>query len=429
MCGIAGIISKEPTAFNINQFNTLGTLNDERGGDSCGIFIDGNVEYGLNKSSLYRTFMTKVQFPDIASIALLHCRKASAGMIVNAEQAQPVVFYNEENKIEYVVMHNGTITNAKDLAKKYYPELKVFGLSDTQIMANIMYTTGYKVLEEYVGTAVFVIVDYRQNEPCVLLFKGSSCYNESGAKSERPLFCMWNEDKFYFSSIYSSLYCIDNTATIYDVPVNKLLIVDEDTLIKYEDIDRTKLSKPKISKTNPFSIDTIRWDPIKHLYIIDDIPAHGEYRAFPSGFTTTYVSNGSMVYYFFKGRLLYNKESFEFLSDISRLFKTIDISEKCPEIIDYFAYGCKHDTGKYYKVNNNFQYYEVQNHEWTNLFCNTYLRKLTNGQVSLTYIYPLEATQRFQNYTREISFNFHKLEDKIYKILFDIENENIQCNN
>lgn len=426
MCGIAGIISKEPTAFNVEHFNILGTLNDERGGDSCGIFIDGEVEYGLGKNALYRTFMTKAYFPTTASIALLHCRKASAGMIVNTAQAQPIVFRNNEGKIDYVVMHNGTITNAKELAKEYCPKLDTFGLSDTQIMAHIMYHTGYDVLEEYTGTAVFVIVDYRQGEPCVLIFKGSSCYNESGAKSERPLFCLYEDDKFYFSSIYSSLYCINHNATIYEVPTNQLLIVDGTDLLQYEQVDRTKLVKPKARQFTQYAVDTIVWDPIAHLYNIDDIPAHGEYRIFPSGFTTAYPSSSSDLYYFFKGRLLCNKDCFEFLSDISHLFKTLDIAEACPEIIDYFAYGCKHDTGKYYRVDNNFKYYEIQNFEWTNLFSSTYLRKLDKGFLTMAYIYPLEASQRFHNYVKNVNFDFHKLEEKIYRILIALEDENIQ---
>lgn len=429
MCGIAGIISKEPTTFNVEHFNILGTLNDERGGDSCGVFIDGKVEYGLNKNSLYRKFMTNIQLPDTASIALLHCRKASAGMIVNAAQAQPVVFRNSENKIEYVVMHNGTITNAKELAKRYCPELEVFGLSDTQIVAYIMYHTGYDVLEEYVGTAVFVIVDYRQDEPCVFIFKGSSCYNETGAKSERPLYCSYNDNKFYFSSIYSSLYCINHNATIYEVPVNQLLLVDGTDLIQYAKIDRTKLSKPKVRHTNIYDVDTIVWNPMEHIYLIDDIPAHGEYRAFPSGFTTAFVSSNSDMYYFFRGRLLCNKDCFEFLTNLSRLFKTVDFAADCPEIIDYFAYGCKCETGKYYRVNNDFKYCEIQDFEWTNLFSSTYLRKLDKGFMTLTYIYPLEAAQRFHNYTRNVKFDFDQLEDTIYKILFTLENANLQQNN
>ena len=210
------------------------------------------------------------------------------------------------------------------------------------------------------------------------------------------------------------------------MPTNQLLIVDGTNLLQYEQVDRTKLVKPKARQFTQYAVDTIVWDPIAHLYNIDDIPAHGEYRVFPSGFTTAYPSSSSDVYYFFKGRLLCNKDCFEFLSDISRLFKTLDIAEVCPEIIDYFAYGCKHNTGKYYRVNNNFKYYEIQNFEWTNLFSSTYLRKLDKGFLTMTYIYPLEASQRFQNYVKNVNFDFHKLEEKIYRILIALEDENIQ---
>ena len=43
MCGIWGIIYKEPHQLNKVLFNSLGVLNDTRGGDSCGIFIDGKT--------------------------------------------------------------------------------------------------------------------------------------------------------------------------------------------------------------------------------------------------------------------------------------------------------------------------------------------------------------------------------------------------
>jgi glucosamine 6-phosphate synthetase-like amidotransferase/phosphosugar isomerase protein len=53
MCGIWGIIKTKKSRFNKQLFNILGTHNDSRGGDSCGIFIDGNVEYGVNTLKLY----------------------------------------------------------------------------------------------------------------------------------------------------------------------------------------------------------------------------------------------------------------------------------------------------------------------------------------------------------------------------------------
>lgn len=197
MCGLAGIISTEKTEFNINHFNILGTLNDERGGDSCGIFIDGKVEYGVSDRKLFRNFTTSINYPKSASIALLHCRKASPGYPVNLDQAQPVVI-RRGNKIEFVLMHNGTILNIGELSNKYLPEPNTLGMSDSQILAEIIYEHGYDVLEEYTGCAVLIMVDYRSLTPEVLMFKGSSCYNENKTKSERPLVYMINEGKLYF---------------------------------------------------------------------------------------------------------------------------------------------------------------------------------------------------------------------------------------
>ena len=57
MCGIWGIINTKKSRFNKQLFNILGTHNDSRGGDSCGIFIDGNAEYGIDTLKLYSKFL------------------------------------------------------------------------------------------------------------------------------------------------------------------------------------------------------------------------------------------------------------------------------------------------------------------------------------------------------------------------------------
>ena len=112
MCGIAGIISTEPTKFNIDHFNILGTINDERGGDSCGIFIDKKYQYGIKDTKQFRVFTRCIKdYPDTARIAILHCRKGSTGYALGVEQAQPVIIKNEDD-VEFVLIHNGTITNA-----------------------------------------------------------------------------------------------------------------------------------------------------------------------------------------------------------------------------------------------------------------------------------------------------------------------------
>lgn len=417
MCGIAGIISTEKTKFNIDHFNILGAFNDERGGDSCGIFIDNTVTYGISDNALFRNYMLGIDYPEEASIALLHCRKASPGMMINEAQAQPIVFRNNFGEIEYVVMHNGTIYNAATLAIRYLPKFETYGLSDSQIMANIMYHKGYDVLKEYIGTAVFVIVDYRQGDPVVMLFKGNSIYNELHSNSERPLYCAYINNKFYFSSLYSSLYCIDHNVSIFDVPTNKMLVVADNTLLNYCEIDRTQIKKPEVVKSNKSG--QVSWNIAKQLYMFGGNPAHGVYKLYPTGMTTTYESTLTHEFCFFEGRLLYNKECFDFLSDIQNLFKEVSLIAEVPEIIDYFAYGCIKIKDGYYKVNENFEYYVVKDAEWSTLFTNTLSHKIHGTSQVHTFTYPTDATNHFNN-QKVPEFDFNMLEDKIYKKLYSI---------
>ena len=51
MCGIYGIINKDPETLDYATFCCLGLANDLRGGDSCGIFFDGKTEYGIKETA------------------------------------------------------------------------------------------------------------------------------------------------------------------------------------------------------------------------------------------------------------------------------------------------------------------------------------------------------------------------------------------
>jgi hypothetical protein len=57
-------------------------------------------------------------------VALGHCRKASVGK-VSIETAQPVVIENENGDVDYVLIHNGTIYNYRELAQKYIPDMNI----------------------------------------------------------------------------------------------------------------------------------------------------------------------------------------------------------------------------------------------------------------------------------------------------------------
>ena len=102
-CGIFGIINTKKSPFDYTTFSVLGINNDSRGGDSCGVFIDGQVEYGVDKQKLFEDFMydsVLVQTTEECQIAFGHCRKASVGKVA-LETAQPVCIYNSNNDKRY----------------------------------------------------------------------------------------------------------------------------------------------------------------------------------------------------------------------------------------------------------------------------------------------------------------------------------------
>ena len=263
MCGIFGMISRKIKPFNKRAFCTMGVRNDSRGGDSCGVFIDGLVEYGVDKQKTFINFFRDSLVLDTTTeckVALGHCRKASIGK-VSIETAQPVVLYNEEGLIDYVLIHNGTIYNYKELAEKYIPDVDIDGLTDSQVMARIFYYKGYDCLDEYNGGAVFVIHDYRVNKS--LVFKGQSKkYTHSASEEEeRPLFYCWHNGRFCFSSIFETLYAFYYEETVYTLPSNKLMVVRGDKLKLVKEYKREKCvqSKPTTVITGIGS-GIIHWD-------------------------------------------------------------------------------------------------------------------------------------------------------------------------
>lgn len=247
MCGIFGIISTEPKPFDRRAFSVLGVNNDTRGGDSCGIFIDGAVEYGLSstKTELYALFSLNsdlLKSTKEAEIAIGHCRKASVGG-KDERLVQPYCIRDKDGNIEFVLIHNGTIKNHDDLAKKYLSDIDTRGMNDSQIMGEIFYRKGYDVLLEYVGGAVFVAIDYRSGKPEMRFFKGKSKeYYTSTIEEERPLFyVLRNDGTLIFSSISAFLFPLFPEDTVYIAPSNKLMLYDNGTLKVEKEYDRSNI--------------------------------------------------------------------------------------------------------------------------------------------------------------------------------------------
>lgn len=353
MCGIFGHVSIKAKSFNKRAFCTMGVRNDSRGGDSCGIFIDGKVEYGVDKRKLFIDFFRDSQLLENTKeckVALGHCRKASVGK-VSVDTAQPVVLYNEQGEVDYVLIHNGTVYNYKELAAKYIPDVKIDGLTDSQVMARIFYYKGYDALNEYVGGAVFVIHDYRINR--TLAFKGKSKkYTTSkDAEEERPLFYCWHNGRFCFSSIFETLYAFYYDEVVYTLPANKLVVIKTDRLKLVKEYPRTEVlqTKPAVVTTYPVYprypdlYDDDDWgefygchkhhnsnyDPLEHKSFLlrydglsytddKDVPLHGILQVSSYGYVYPHKKkkeNWLQEVAFFCGKMLKHPKAFQLIND------------------------------------------------------------------------------------------------------------------
>lgn len=428
MCGIAGIISTEQTKFNREHFNILGMLNDERGGDSCGIFIDKIFQYGIKDTKMFRIFTQCIKdYPETAKIAFLHCRKASPGYPVIIEQAQPVILA-ENDDIKFVLMHNGTISNAPELAKEYIPDVDIKGMSDSQIIARIIYYSGYDVLTKYKGAAVFAIIDYRENpEGKIYLWKGSSCYNEYKETSERPLFYMIHDNKFYFSSMQVSLYCIDHNTQIFNFPVNTLINIRDNKLYKVKEYDRSHLVKytPVTTPVTNYTqgryqfpaVDYIRYNQYTGLYMDGNDPAHGPYTVYSSGCITK--TDGSYVHtvYMLYGRLIYTKEAYDLLLDTIVSYDE-DVILQCMEIIDYFAYNPVKRAADFYEVDENFEYVKIVDRDWYSLFNDGLHYKIKpSGNLNIASAYPTTAMDCFKKEAKSMFFDYEVLKEDLHEYI------------
>lgn len=380
MCGIWGIVNSRAREFDYSTFCTLGIANDSRGGDSCGIFIDGYYEYGVKGNDKFfqcyflgGNYLTKLKN---STIAFGHCRKASVGKI-DETTAQPVIITNEAGKVEYVLMHNGTIKNYKKLATKYIPDIDITDMTDSQVMARIFYYTGYKVLSEYIGGAVFAIADYRGKKPKVLLFKGSSKKDKYSKEvtEERPLYYCIDPSKreLIFSSISSYMFAVRPNLDIYILNPNIIFEFNGKDLEIVEEVSRENATQEEdivstiYSKNNYYKSFGI-WDDGDYLYDnfittnqVDNTyygkgkKLHGRVYLSKYGVLLDKMSKTSICkeIYFWNGVALKNVACFRFLAVLKEKSKLEgkEFNEKFNNLIRFLSIdGVYHEGDSWFKA-------------------------------------------------------------------------------
>jgi hypothetical protein len=352
MCGIFGLINKKPRKFDYTTFCTLGIQNDIRGGDSCGVFIDGKVEYGTKSERWFESFFQDsklISETKECSIALGHCRKASVGAI-SEETAQPVCLKNEEGEIDFVVIHNGTIYNYKDLAAKYIPNIDITGMTDSQVMTRIFYYEGYEVLSEYMGAAVFVIADYRTKEPTILFWQGESKVSQYGKIDlERPLWFAISDGQLVFSSLSDYFPALLRDWDIYSLAPNWLFTFDGKELRSVRNYPRTDVGQYNNiynSTKNNYYGNYLTYNNYDKVYcsysnlrctINNGIFAHRNYKINEYG--TINPIGQSYEIWFWEGVVLINEKCFHILESICESLGILpkELLEYYREVVLYFS--------------------------------------------------------------------------------------------
>ena len=227
-CGLFGAAAGDVSKININKLKILGIYNDIRGGHSCGMSIDGDIILGTNKDKLFKDFIStcNIDAPQVLPVVLGHTRMATGGTH-NEDNAHPFGFGSNGDYYDFVGTHNGTLHNEDDLAKEYEVSTKSTSFKngkaiirnkiDSEILLEIIYENGFKVLEKYEGAAALAMYNTKKPNTLYLYHGASSKVANGEAVEERPLFYYQeSENVVYYSSLKNSLEAINDTGAIIE---------------------------------------------------------------------------------------------------------------------------------------------------------------------------------------------------------------------
>lgn len=264
-CGLFGWFGKDIKDFNKYKLDILGIFNDSRGGDSCGITVDGEIFIGSGKEKLFSDFLVHSNYPSVERIPSIlgHARKSSVGgkstynihpfgFGAISKSGKDIDDVDDERDLiyEFIGAHNGTLHNYEDIAKAFDVEIDVrksdgkFLRSkiDSEVLLESIYKSkSFRPLSEYNGGAALIWTDLK-NPNIVYIFKGASRRYPSSRleETERPLHYLINGDNsLYVSSMESALFAIKE---------------DEDVIGEFEDNIVYKITDGDIRNATKYKI-------------------------------------------------------------------------------------------------------------------------------------------------------------------------------
>ena len=133
MCGISGIVNSENVGRNL--FNSIRNL-EYRGYDSCGMAMlnEGKLDLRKNIGGIDEVNALENLDKMQGSIGIAHTRWATHGGVTK-ENSHPHLSYKQE----FVIVHNGIISNYQELRERLISQDVVFeSLTDTEVFVNLL---------------------------------------------------------------------------------------------------------------------------------------------------------------------------------------------------------------------------------------------------------------------------------------------------
>lgn len=222
-CGLGGFsampkLTEEQKRKVWQNMKMIGLALEERGKDSCGLYINGELYKGFDgtkeegDTSKFKDFIAKhKKLKYEGGAIILHTRQATMGS-KSAANAHPfhIVSHTDDPKNDLIWAHNGVITNMHTLGGKHkvaYNEWNV----DSQGLGMMIDRSGMEVLNEYEGKAALIWA-VAGDPNALYIYHGMFCdYKDDPvdkAWEERPLYYLQTKEGVYFSSLQNSLEAI-----------------------------------------------------------------------------------------------------------------------------------------------------------------------------------------------------------------------------
>ena len=237
MCGLTGFVPKNTKSVpNMDWIKLLLSYNDERGSDSSGYYMNGEVIKTLDGVKEYIA-ENPLKVTSKNKTIIIHNRKSSVGAI-SLNNAHP--FEITDGNRTMVIAHNGTIFNIEALATKRGVNTKSMFV-DSLILGHILFTGDYSVLNDYNGGAALLWA-YKDEPNVLYAFKGASKSKYNGPmEEERPLHLMMHDSGYYISSLIEPLKAISNgDYECYTLEENTVVKIQGNKINRVYKADRTQ---------------------------------------------------------------------------------------------------------------------------------------------------------------------------------------------